>query len=61
MQTFEKWLSNGVVDSLAYCLISVSHCDEKLKNLFQAKTPEQWEASEGQISKSPPCLGGAGK
>ena len=28
--------------------------------LLQAKTPE-WEKSEGKISKSPPCLGGAGR
>ena len=25
----------------------------------QAKTPQQWEKSEGKIAKSPPCLGGA--
>ena len=29
--------------------------------LLQAKTPEQWGKSEGKISKSPPCLGGAGR
>lgn len=25
-----------------------------------AKTPAQWEESEGKLSKSPPCQGGAG-
>ncbi|XP_046844081.1 bolA-like protein 1 [Xenia sp. Carnegie-2017] len=28
---------------------------------IQAKTPTQWEKSEGKVAKSPPCLGGAGK
>ena len=26
---------------------------------FQARTPQQWDASGGKVAKSPPCLGGS--
>ena len=26
---------------------------------FQARTPQQWDASGGKVTKSPPCLGGS--
>ena len=26
---------------------------------LQARTPQQWDASGGKVTKSPPCLGGS--
>ena len=28
---------------------------------FQARTSQQWDASGGKVTKSPPCLGGSGE
>ena len=36
-----------------YCIFYTSYVS------FQARTPQQWDASGGKVAKSPPCLGGS--
>ena len=51
-----------------YCSIAFStaaHIYKKVPYIsllvyhFQARTPQQWDASGGKVTKSPPCLGGS--
>ena len=47
-------LTEAIEEFMFYVHVYLTSCVS-----FQARTPQQWDASGGKVTKSPPCLGGS--